>query len=266
MLTFPHAKINLGLQILTRRADGFHDLQSLFYPVQINDALEILPAEKFSFETFGRVIVGKDNTCVKAYQILKKDFDLRPVKIILHKNIPIGAGLGGGSSDGAYMLKMLNEKFNVNLSEAQLREYASQIGSDCAFFIQEKPVFTSGRGEILESFPLDLSSYEIIIIYPEISVNTAWAYKMWDEKTDSPGKDYNLKKIIKEPVSQWKQFLKNDFEGIVFEKYPSIKKIKEKLYASGALYASLSGSGSAVFGIFEKGVKLPHFREVQFIL
>jgi 4-diphosphocytidyl-2-C-methyl-D-erythritol kinase len=254
MLAFPHAKINLGLSIIDKRADGFHNIRSVFYPVAINDALEILPADKFSFEVFGNVIEGNENTCVKAYQLLKKDFDLSPVKIILYKNIPMGAGLAGGSSDGAFALSILNEKLKLNLSDLQLKNYASQIGSDCPFFIHRQPMLISGRGEVMEEIPVDLSSYKIVIIYPGIIVNTAWAYKIWDERKSHSHPGYEIKNSIQQPVNEWKESLKNDFEELVFEKYPSIRKIKEQLYNAGAVYSSMSGSGSAVYGIFERGI------------
>lgn len=251
MLSFPNCKINLGLNIAGKRADGYHNIETVFYPVQINDVLEIIPADEFKFSISGLSVEGNtnDNLCAKAYSLLKKDFpQLPPVNIFLHKAIPTGAGLGGGSADGAFTLLLLNEKFQLNLSEAQLIGYASQLGSDCPFFIINKPCFASGRGEVLEDIKIDLSAYSFLLVHPNIHINTAWAFS----QLNISDKKFSIKEIIAQPISSWKEKLKNDFEEPVFDKYPELKMIKEKLYNSGALYASMSGSGSSIFGIFEK--------------
>ncbi|HSZ85948.1 MAG TPA: 4-(cytidine 5'-diphospho)-2-C-methyl-D-erythritol kinase [Puia sp.] len=251
MLIFPNCKINLGLNIIGKRADGYHNIETVFYPVQINDVLEIIPADEFTFSTSGLTIEGNadDNLCVKAYSLLKKDLPQLPqVNILLHKAIPTGAGLGGGSADAAFTLMLLNEKFQLNLSTRQLLGYASQLGSDCAFFIINKPCFASGRGEILEEIDTDLSAYSFILVHPNIHISTSWAFS----QLNIPGKNFSVKEIIVQPIFSWKEKLKNDFEEPAFNKYPELKKIKEKFYDSGALYASMTGSGSSIFGIFEK--------------
>ena len=215
--------------------------------------LEIIPAESFAFTTSGISIPGnaEENLCVKAYRVLQKDFDLKPVKIHLHKIIPAGAGLGGGSSDAAYTLRLLNDVFSLQLEQQQLIGYAAKLGSDCAFFIQDQPMIGTGRGEILKAVPLTLKNKFLIIVKPDIHVSTADAFGGISPKLSTPSIEEIL---LKFPVQQWKGLLKNDFEDTIFRKFPVIKLIKEKLYALGAVYASMSGSGSAVFGIFEGAV------------
>jgi 4-diphosphocytidyl-2-C-methyl-D-erythritol kinase len=251
MISFPNCKINLGLNIIGKRADDYHNIETVFYPIQINDVLEIIPADEFKFSISGLAVEGdtNDNLCVKAYLLLKKDLpELPPVNILLHKAIPTGAGLGGGSADGAFTLMLLNEKFKLNLSTGQLINYASQLGSDCPFFIINRPCFASGRGEVLEPAQIDLSAYSFLLIHPSIHINTAWAFS----QLNISEKFFSIKEIISQPIYLWKEKLKNDFEEPVFNKYPELKMIKEKLYNADALYASMSGSGSSVFGIFEK--------------
>lgn len=251
MVSFPNCKINLGLNIVNKRNDGYHDIETLFFPVQLRDALEVIEKEKFEFSTSGSPIEGdpEKNLCIKAYNLLKKDFPQLPaVQIRLHKAIPMGAGLGGGSADGAFALKLLNKKFELNLSEKQLINYSLQLGSDCPFFILNKPCFATGRGEMLEHIEPDLSSCKIAIVHPAIHISTAWAFA--NIKPRKPVK--SIKQIIQQPITTWKDELINDFENPVFAKYPEIKKIKDKLYDKGAIYASMSGSGSAVYGIFKK--------------
>jgi 4-diphosphocytidyl-2-C-methyl-D-erythritol kinase len=252
MLVFPNCKINLGLHIVGKREDGFHNLETVFYPVPFKDALEIIPFTNtdIEFTATGLAVDGNaaDNLCVKAYHLLKQDFPEVPsVKIHLHKAIPLGAGLGGGSADAAFMLKLLNEKFHLNLSTDQLINYALQLGSDCPFFIINKPCFATGRGEVLEETTLELSAYKIVLINPRIHVNTGWAFS--NITPALPIK--SIKEIIQQPIYTWKDELKNDFETAVFTAHPAIKAIKETLYAQGAIYAAMSGSGSTVFGIFE---------------
>jgi len=255
MLVFPNCKINLGLQILGKRDDGFHNLETVFYPVPFKDALELIPNTntETEFTGTGLVIDGKaeDNLCVKAYHLLKKDFPQLPaVKIHLHKAIPMGAGLGGGSADAAFMLKLLNERFQLNLSTAQLINYALQLGSDAPFFIINKPCFASGRGEVLEEIAVDLSMYKIVLINPGIHINTGLAFSQLLQGSGGPEPSDRLKEIIHQPIETWKDHLKNDFENPVFEAHPEIQMIKDTLYGQGAIYTAMSGSGSTVYGIF----------------
>jgi 4-diphosphocytidyl-2-C-methyl-D-erythritol kinase len=264
MIVFPNCKINLGLNILRKRQDGFHDLETVFYPIGLQDALEVVQNtknESINLQISGTLIDGKieDNICLKAYNLLKSDFpNLPPVNFHLHKVIPTGAGLGGGSSDGAFTLILLNKKFNLGLSEEQLINYALSLGSDCPFFIKNAPCFATSRGEIMEEVPLDLSSYQIILINPKIHVNTGWAFSRI-----VPGRQsYALRDVINDPVVEWRDKICNEFEPPVFQAFPEIKEIKEQLYNKGAVYASMTGSGSTVFGIFEKNatpaLSFPH--------
>ena len=251
MVVFPNAKINLGLNILNKREDGYHNLETIFHPIQIKDVLEIIASSTFEFSTSGNTIDLKpeENICTKAYQLFKKSSpDLTPVKIHLHKATPLGAGLGGGSADGAFTLTLLNKKFNLNLSTDQLINYAVQLGSDCPFFIHNSPCFASGRGEILEKINLDLSAYKIIIINPGIHVSTSWAFTQLTPAFQAK----SIKEIIHQPINTWKAELRNDFEEPVFKQHPEIKSIKDELYNKGAIYASMSGSGSSVYGIYKK--------------
>jgi 4-diphosphocytidyl-2-C-methyl-D-erythritol kinase len=259
LIVFPNCKINLGLTILRKREDGFHDLETVFYPIALQDGLEIIqnasPSADIELSTFGLRVEGNlsDNICVKAYQLLKKDFPQLPaVKIHLHKTIPIGAGLGGGSADGAFTLTLLNKKFSLGMSEKTLIEYALQLGSDCPFFIKNVPCYATGRGEVLEEIKLDLSAYKLVIVNPGIYINTGWAFSQVKISTGNPP----LKEVIQNPVQKWREALTNDFEDAVFTHHPEIKECKENLYESGALYASMSGSGSTVYGIFSKEAEI----------
>jgi 4-diphosphocytidyl-2-C-methyl-D-erythritol kinase len=261
MVSFPNCKINLGLHIISKRTDGYHDLETIFYPVQINDAIEVIEKEDLRFSISGLRIEGEqqNNTCLKAYYLLKKDFpQLPPVQMHLHKSIPLGAGLGGGSADGAFTLQLLNKQFDLFLSEKQLAGYALQLGSDCSFFILNKPCFATGRGELLEQINMDLSDYKILIVHPGIHISTAWAFTQLSgfRQRREPGSYKSIKEIINRPISIWRGELINDFEIPVFSQYPEIKKIKDELYNAGAIYSSMSGSGSAVYGIFEKNVNI----------
>ncbi len=263
MIIFPNAKVNLGLNIISKRSDGFHNIESIFFPVAIHDALEFVVADKMEFTLSGLVVNGNvgDNLVLKAYHLLKKDFDLPPLKIHLYKNIPMGAGLGGGSSDASFFLKALNQYFKLNISTNKLIEYAAQLGSDCAFFILNQPCFSSGRGEELTPIELNLAGKKMMVIHPAISVNTAWAYSKI--KPSQPLKA--VKEIIAQPILTWKTALINDFEMPVFQEFPAIEKIKQQLYGAGAIYASLSGSGSAVFGIFENEIPTIQFPDNYFL-
>ncbi len=254
MISFPPCKINLGLNVVSKRTDGYHNLETCFYPIPFTDALEVIRTDKFSFQASGNAIPGNadDNLCVKAYALLKKDFNLAPVTIHLHKVIPSGAGLGGGSSDGAHTLRLLNQVFELRLSIEKLKSYALLLGSDCPYFIEDKPMLGSGRGELLNDISISLSGKSLVLVKPDVHVSTAEAYA----GITPVRPQLAIQKILKRPVSQWKDQLKNDFEESVFKKYPVINGIKQKLYQQGASYASMSGSGSCVFGIFEKPVDL----------
>ena len=266
MISFPNCKINLGLHIVNKRADGFHNLETIFYPIPLSDAVEIITSFSTNGVTYtssGNAIDGAadDNLCIKAYHLLKKDFPNLPnIKLHLHKVIPTGAGLGGGSADAAFALKLINDKYQLNLSTSKLLNYALQLGSDCPFFIINKPCFASGRGEVLEELELDLSAFKFVLINPNIHVNTGWAFgKLAKESDVSKLSDHykkTIKEIIQQPITTWRENLSNDFEKVVFEKHPTIKNIKEELYKQGAIYAAMSGSGSTVFGIFNKETDL----------
>lgn len=266
MLTFPNCKINLGLHILRKRVDGFHDLETVFYPLPLKDALEVIndneknknSTSSVSFSSSGSPIEIplEENTCVKAYHLIRKDFPQLPaIKMHLHKIIPTGAGLGGGSADGAFALQLLNEKFDLGLSIEELKHYGLQLGSDCPFFIVNKPCVATGRGEILEPINLNLSGYKFVLVNPGIHINTGWAFS---QITPALPKR-SVKEIIQQPIAMWKNELTNDFEIPVFKNYPEIKEIKDSLYRSGAVYTALSGSGSTVFGIFKKESKTSFF-------
>ena len=234
--------------MVSKRDDGYHNLETIFYPVKLADALELADSDEMQFSASGIEIDGnpENNLVFKAYKLLQKDYKLPPVKLHLHKIIPFGAGLGGGSSDAAFTLKILDKYFKLKIPSTKLENYAAQIGADCPFFIENKPTFASGIGDQFQPLNLDLSEYEILIIKPNISVSTPDAYK-----NIIPAKPiFNLKDIENLPIESWKDVIKNDFEKSVFEKYPEIEKLKNTLYKMGALYTSMSGSGSAVFGIF----------------
>jgi 4-diphosphocytidyl-2-C-methyl-D-erythritol kinase len=261
MVLFPNCKINLGLNIIAKRPDGYHDLETVFFPIALQDALEIIKAEAvdvetgIQFQSTGLTIAGgaENNLCVKAYGLLKKDFpELSPLQMHLHKAIPMGAGLGGGSADGAYTLQILNQYFQLNLSLQQLQEYALQLGSDCPFFIINKPCFATGRGEKMEEITLDLSAFQCILVHPGIHISTAWAFSQLVPVKPA----VSVKEIIANPVNTWKDSLVNDFELPVMVKYPEIGRIKEQLYEQGAIYASLTGSGSTVFGLFPRNTRI----------
>ncbi|TKK65324.1 4-(cytidine 5'-diphospho)-2-C-methyl-D-erythritol kinase [Ilyomonas limi] len=262
MVTFPNCKINIGLHIIGKRGDGFHNLETVFYPLPLYDCLEIITLpnnEKWPVLTMSGLSIdgtAANNICLKAWQLLKSDFTQLPaVAIHLHKAIPMGAGLGGGSADGAFMLKMLNEKCNLQLSEQQLIQYALQLGSDCPFFIINTPCFGSGRGEVLQPIHLNLSAYYFVIINPAIHVNTGWAFQQLQIQTPA----YPLLEAIQHPVDTWKASIVNDFEKVVATQYPAIAQVKETLYRHGAVYASMTGSGSTIFGLFAGKPSLPAF-------
>jgi len=250
MITFPNAKINIGLNITERRPDGYHNLETIFYPVKINDALEVIESNELSFQSSGLEIPGRmeDNLCIRGYHLLKSDFDLPPVAIYLHKHIPIGAGLGGGSADAAFFITLVNKKFELGLSVEQMQNYARQLGADCAFFIENKPVFAFERGDEFEPVKLDLSNYTIVVVMPPVQISTAEAFR----GVKPTAVKESLMELIYLPVKDWRRYIKNDFEESIFKNNAGIRGIKASLYEVGALYASMSGSGASVFGIFEK--------------
>jgi 4-diphosphocytidyl-2-C-methyl-D-erythritol kinase len=260
MITFPNAKINIGLNIIEKRPDHFHNLESVFYPIQLKDALEVIEnkskdATGIEFTSSGISIPGnrEDNLCYKAYHLIRSDYFIPPVTVHLLKNIPIGAGLGGGSADAAFFIKLLNETFELGISWGEMHHYARQLGSDCSFFISNKPVFAEQKGDTYESIALDLSKYFIALIYPNIHVNTHTAYSM--VKPAKPSRSLE-EDILTLPMEEWKHHIHNDFETSVFAAHPAIKAVKEKLYAEGAVYAAMSGSGSSVYGFFKEPTDL----------
>lgn len=259
MISFPNCKINLGLYIVDKRADGYHNLETVFYPVKITDALEVVrktDAQTPTLELSGLTVPGspEDNLCLKAWHLLKLDFPQLPaVSMHLHKVIPMGAGLGGGSSDGAAALQLLNEKFKLGLGDVELTAYALRLGSDCPFFIYNRPAFAEGRGEMLSPVAPDLSQHTIVIVYPGIHISTALAFSGIQPKPAT----VNLKEAILQPVAAWKDLIFNVFEPVAFRVYPQLEHIKRWLYQQGAIYASMTGTGAAFYGIFPQGTLLP---------
>ncbi len=259
MIAFPNCKINLGLSIVAKRTDGYHELETIFYPVALQDMVEIVHSNdntsQVQFSHTGLSVPGDEanNLCIKAYNLLKKDFPNIPsVKMHLHKHIPMGAGLGGGSSDGTAVLKILNQQFNLGLNNLQLVDYAAQLGSDCPFFVYEHACHATGRGEILQPFECDLSNYQIALVHPGVHVSTGWAFG----QLTPHAKTKSIAQIVAQPIETWKAALINDFEAPIFQAHPLLSEIKSQLYLQGAIYASMSGSGSSLFGIFPKGVQL----------
>jgi 4-diphosphocytidyl-2-C-methyl-D-erythritol kinase len=254
MIVFPNAKINLGLNVTGTLPYGFHNIESVLFPVSFCDAIEInLSEQLFEFNVSGMVISGKDqeNLCVRAYYLLKNTYNLPNVRIHLHKVISMGAGLGGGSSDAAYTIRLLNDLFTLALSDLQMKQYASQLGSDCSFFIENRPCFAFGKGDQFESINLNLKGYSVVILIPPVHISTIDAYKI--VKVKKPALDIRM--ILETSPFEWKNLLINDFERPIFKLHPEIQQIKEDLYKAGAVYASMSGSGSAVYGLFDR--KLP---------
>ena len=291
MIAFPNAKINVGLNVVARRPDGYHDIETVFYPVLLQDALEITlmrpldpaqlrkrieagllvqPDDVFmpfrlrrrkedipccSLEMTGNEFpfIAADNLVVKAYLMLQQDFDLPSIDIKLHKHIPSGAGLGGGSSDCAFMITLLNRRFNLRMRDSMMERYAARLGSDCAFFISNTPSIATGRGEILNPVGLSLKGYSVLLVKPDVSVSTAEAYASLTPKQP----EIPLAEAIRRPVAEWKDCVFNDFETTVFAKYPLLADIKRRLYSMGAVYAAMSGSGSTVYGLFRESLDNP---------
>lgn len=255
MITFPNAKINLGLNIVERRPDGYHNLETLFYPIALQDILEITPrtsdaTEKYSLTMYDAPFDGNidDNLVIKAYNALAADYTLPALDFFLYKKVPTGAGLGGGSADAAFALKMINDLAGLSLGDDELEKYAARIGADCAFFVRNKPAFATGIGNILTPAKLSLAGYTLVLVKPEIHISTKDAYA----QVTPMHPEVSITEIVKRPIAEWRQLLVNDFEKSVFAKYPEVATIKEKLYEIGAEYASMSGSGSAFFGIFKE--------------
>ncbi len=252
MISFPNCKINIGLHVTEKRPDGFHNIETVMVAAGWQDILEIVPDEKppgeIDFRSTGARVYGtkETNLCTKAYHLLSKNHVLPSVKIHLHKILPVGAGLGGGSADAVHTLFLLRKIFNLSIDDAKMMEYSIQLGSDCPFFLKSKPVYATGRGDEFESVKLKLKNISCIIVKPRIHVSTAQAYS-WIRPHK---KKSSLKELIQQPVSEWKNSIVNDFEEPVFEKYPAIRNIKNRLYKLGAVYASMSGSGSSVYGLF----------------
>lgn len=269
MITFPIAKINLGLNVVERRPDGYHNLETVFYPVPIRDALEVQAMDEGFPSVFDcdlkvtNINIDGDeqhNLVVRAYQLLKQDFPKLPrIHIHLYKGIPTQAGMGGGSSDCAYMIRLLNTQYQLGLNHRQMMDYAARLGADCAFFILSRPAYAEGIGEQLQPIQLDLSDYTIAVVRPDIPVPTREAFSLISPHY--PAK--NCLEVVHQPIETWRDELTNDFEQSVFTLHPEIGAIKDRLYDLGAVYAAMSGSGSAVFGLFREDLKIgEHFQDM----
>lgn len=258
MICFPNAKINLGLHITGKRSDGYHEIETVFYPIPLTDALEAVKSEETTFKQTGIRLesLPDDNLVMKAYALMAKKYTISPLNIYLRKTIPSGAGLGGGSADAAFMLKLINDLCECGVSDGKLEKMAASIGADCPFFIRNTPVLATGIGNLFKPSDVSLKGYTICIVQPPVAVSTREAYS----KIKPQKPMFSLKKLSSLPVSDWKEVLKNDFELNLFKKYPIIGDIKEKLYAMGAEYAAMSGSGSAVFGLFKQTIS-PKFAD-----
>lgn len=256
MLVFPNAKINIGLNITEKRPDGYHNLESCFYPIGWSDALEILPQEKFSFKSSGIPVPGDadSNLCSKAYRLVAADYAIPEVDMHLLKAVPIGAGLGGGSSDAAFTIKALNTLFDLKISVEKQIDYARSLGSDCAFFIRNEPAYCFNKGDEFEKININLKDKWIVLANPGLHISTVEAYS--GIKPQQSGQDLRIE--LQKPIAFWKNSVKNDFEATLFEKYGLLREIKEKFYKLGAVYASMSGSGSTVYGIFDEETNLSH--------
>jgi len=268
MICFPNAKINLGLRIIEKRPDGYHNLETVFYPIGLKDALELVPnTHKTDYSLSVNDLNETDkagdlenNLVTKAFRLIQSKYSLQSADFFLHKAIPTGAGLGGGSSDAAFTLKLINETNRLGITETELEKISAHLGADCAFFIKNKPIFASGIGTVFENIALSLKGYYLILVKPNIHVSTAEAYSLVH-----PAKpELSLKNVLTNPVSTWKDTVVNDFEASVFERHPQIRDIKEQMYLNGAVYASMSGSGSSVFGLFTTPVDLRQYFKACF--
>ena len=269
MLVFSNCKINLGLNVINKRLDGFHNLKTVFYPINWLDALEVIEDDRskngFNFSQSGLTIDVpiENNLIYKAWQLITNKTKIPPIKVNLVKRIPMGAGLGGGSSNAAYFITLINSKFDLGFSSDDMIQLSAQIGSDCAFFINNKPVFAEGKGDELSSININLNQYYILLVFPNIYCNTKDAFNHLIYQTPT----IELKTIIeKMPIGEWKNYLVNDFEQSIFLKHPKIKELKELFYSEGAVYSSMSGSGSCVFGIFDQEPNLKSFEHYQSFL
>lgn len=259
MIYYPNAKINLGLNVVERRRDGYHNLETVFYPIPLQDAIELqvigddVPECGYRLKVMGDLLDGtpEDNLVVKAYKLIKSDFDIEDCSFNLYKHIPTGAGLGGGSSDAAFTVKALNERFHLNLSVEDMEKYASILGADCAFFIRNRPVMATGIGNEFHHIDLSLKGKTIVLVKPDVFVSTADAYRGVTPRRP----EHSLIDLLAAPIDTWKDTVVNDFETSVFAKYPEIAAIKDRMYDLGAVYAAMSGSGSSVYGIFDKPVE-----------
>ncbi|PVX50025.1 4-diphosphocytidyl-2-C-methyl-D-erythritol kinase [Balneicella halophila] len=257
MISFPNAKINIGLYITEKRDDGYHNIETILYPIPLKDALEIRKSKtgKTNYQNSGIKIDDIDyeqTSVMKAYHLLRERYSLPPIDIILYKNIPYGAGLGGGSADAAFMLKLLNQYFNLNLTVEELESHASELGSDDPFFIKNTPQLATGRGENLKEVSVDLKGHYLVLLKPDIFISTATAYK----NTVPKSSNFDLKSVDQLPIAEWEENIKNDFEDGLFLQFPLLEELKSELYRNGAIYASLSGSGSSIYGIFESKPQL----------
>ena len=265
MVIFPNAKINLGLSVLRKREDGFHDIESIFYPTGLCDILEFIPAENTSqndsISYSGLFPVEGKDICLTLTEMLRNSFSFPVLRMHIHNNIPAGAGLGGGSADAAFLLKSLNEYFTFGLNPLQLEKWAARIGSDCPFFVRNHPCLVTGKGESLQDIELDLNGYYFLLVYPGIHMSTAEAYKDIIPSLKSA----DLRDGIRKPVDQWKYLITNHFEDPVFRKYPLLADIKKELYRMGAVYASMTGSGSALYGLFQSEIIIPQQFSSYFI-
>lgn len=258
MIYYPNAKINIGLNVVEKRPDGYHNLETVFYPIKLQDAVEMnviedeKPESGYKLKVSGNILDGtpEDNLVVKAYKLLKSDFNLPALSFTVFKHIPTGAGLGGGSADAAFTIKAINDKFRLGLSEADMEKYATRLGADCPFFIKNTPVLASGIGNVFHRINLSLKGYTLVLIKPDIFVSTVDAYR----NVTPHHPEHSLSELLMEPIKTWKDTVVNDFEKSVFIKFPEIAAIKDKLYDLGAEYAAMSGSGSSVYGIFEKPI------------
>lgn len=255
MITYPNAKINLGLNIVSKRPDGYHNLETVFYPIPLCDTLSVeampagtQPQSDYLFNIEGTPVdcAPEKNLVIKAFRLLQSEYQLAPVQISMRKDIPFGAGLGGGSADAAFMLKMLNDHFDLKLSTEKLEEFAARLGADCAFFIQNRPTLAEGIGNIFTPISLSLKGYTLVLVKPEIHISTQEAYA----KVRPHMPEHRIQDAICRPIEEWKDIIVNDFEESVFPNHPELDRIKQELYRQGAIYASMSGSGSSIYGIF----------------
>jgi len=266
VILFANAKINLGLRITGKRTDGYHNLETILYPIPFYDVIEFSPSEKFRLYLYGEKLPGaiEKNLVSKAFRLMKNRFSIPGIEIHLLKNIPPGSGLGGGSSDAAYLLSGINQIFHLGLNSQQLIQFSENLGSDCPFFIENTPALTSGKGEILEKIALDLKGYFLVLAIPFINIKTSQAYSMFK----GPFKPHlNFREIINRPVATWQNTLTNDFEQLIFSQHPKLKEIKNNLLETGAHFASLTGSGSVIYGIFKNKPLLDTKKsDVQFLI